>query len=209
MDVAKFRGAKGDEDGIISMAEFDRVGLPMVGGCAGCGASVAAYNMYPSKSGYVCCKDCIYEKGFSTVEEFEQFHDDAEMADQNERLRAHAERVVRDLHQLQGLCKRGKLTLPNAFVEGNFEVGNGGEVQLRGSQSVRDVALPVDHPEEGTVFDVGSQENIPATREQPEDWDFVTLFPACPTHMTAMWIALMFIRYEIDAAVASEEGDRF
>lgn len=72
LDIAKFRGIKKNNDGHITMAEFDRVGLPMMGGCEGCNASIACYNSYPSKSGYLRCGDCITENmAFATVEEFE------------------------------------------------------------------------------------------------------------------------------------------
>lgn len=71
LDVAKARGVQEGEHG-ISGGEFDRVGLPMMGGCEVCGATVAAYNACPSTTGYLRCRSgCIYEDGFATVEAFE------------------------------------------------------------------------------------------------------------------------------------------
>jgi hypothetical protein len=71
LDVAFARGVK-EVDGTINGAEFERVGLPFMGGCQGCGASIAAYNAYPSKSGYLQCRDCIEGIGFASVEDFER-----------------------------------------------------------------------------------------------------------------------------------------
>lgn len=48
--------------------DFNEAGLAMIGGCRGCGATIAAYNAYPSRSGYWTCADCISD-GFRTVEE--------------------------------------------------------------------------------------------------------------------------------------------
>jgi hypothetical protein len=54
----------------LSGADFDRVGLPMTGGCEVCGASVAAYNSCPSKTGFIRCENgCVGELGYETVEE--------------------------------------------------------------------------------------------------------------------------------------------
>ena len=47
--------------------------LPIMGGCEGCYASIAAYNAYPSHSGYLRCKDCISQDGFATVEQARAF----------------------------------------------------------------------------------------------------------------------------------------
>lgn len=56
----------------ISMFDAIDTGYPFFGGCCKCGASLAAYNMYPSKNGYVMCKGCIEgsEMGFNSFEEF-------------------------------------------------------------------------------------------------------------------------------------------
>jgi hypothetical protein len=40
-----------------------------MGGCCKCEACIAAYNAYPSKSGYLKCGDCIGNDGFDMVEE--------------------------------------------------------------------------------------------------------------------------------------------
>jgi hypothetical protein len=73
LDVALAWGAKQDDDGSINGAEFDRVGLPLFGGCQCCHASIAAYNAYPSQSGFLRCEDCIGDMGFNTVKEFENW----------------------------------------------------------------------------------------------------------------------------------------
>lgn len=51
-------------------ADFTSNGVAMLGGCENCHAMLAAYNAYPSKSGYWRCADCIGGTGFDTVEEF-------------------------------------------------------------------------------------------------------------------------------------------
>ena len=71
-DVAKAWGVQEDSDNCISMAEYERVGLNMLGGCECCGASIAIYNAYPAKSGFWRCSDCIGEDGFKTVKDFEK-----------------------------------------------------------------------------------------------------------------------------------------
>src|SRR5215468_2812495 len=50
--------------------DFSRLGVAIVGGCEGCTATIAAYNAYPSTSGYWRCADCINDTGFATVEEY-------------------------------------------------------------------------------------------------------------------------------------------
>lgn len=72
LDIAKAEGATADTNGAISMEQFDTRGLPMFGGCEVCGASITAYNAYPSKSGFLRCNDCIDDHGYQTVEEFRQ-----------------------------------------------------------------------------------------------------------------------------------------
>lgn len=70
-DIAIARGAR-VVDGGINGSEFERVGLPMMGGCQGCGASIAAYNAYPGTNGYLvggCCRGQF--DIFETVDEFE------------------------------------------------------------------------------------------------------------------------------------------
>ena len=70
LELAIHRGAKVAEDGSVSGAEINRVGLPVLGGCISCGATVAAYNACPSRSGYLkCSEDCIGGDGWETVEE--------------------------------------------------------------------------------------------------------------------------------------------
>ena len=73
LDLAITRGAKENENGGISGDEFYRVGLDIMGGCECCGASIAAYNAYPSASGFWRCADCIGDEGFGTVEDYKEW----------------------------------------------------------------------------------------------------------------------------------------
>jgi|GEM_PF-3033727 len=50
----------------------DYAGLPMLGGCEICGATIAPYNAYPSRSGYWRCAQCIGDTGWLTVVEANQ-----------------------------------------------------------------------------------------------------------------------------------------
>ena len=78
LELAKFRGAK-DDDGSISGGEFARVGLPIMGGCEVCEATIAAYNACPSKTGYLrCANGCIADLGWYDVAECNRdlFEDD-------------------------------------------------------------------------------------------------------------------------------------
>lgn len=76
MDVAESRGVKIDDDGGVRAQEFERVDLPVMGGCCVCGATVSPYNAYPGKNGKLHCKDDIGDKGFKAVEEFEKAYAD-------------------------------------------------------------------------------------------------------------------------------------
>lgn len=82
LQVAIARGATPQEDGAFTMEAIENVGIPFFGGCACCGASIAAHNEYPSKSGMLKCESCIGDNGFNSVEEFEAFvksrHDEME-----------------------------------------------------------------------------------------------------------------------------------
>lgn len=51
--------------------DFEKAGLPMIGGCEVCGACVAAYNAGPSRTGSIrCLAGCIDGVEFWTVEEW-------------------------------------------------------------------------------------------------------------------------------------------
>ena len=52
--------------------DFYRNGVDLLGGCEGCHATIAAYNAYPSKSGYWRCADCIGNDGYATVTDFKE-----------------------------------------------------------------------------------------------------------------------------------------
>lgn len=48
-----------EKDG-LTLGDFDILDLPMMGGCSGCGASIAAFNSHFGKNGYLigaCCFD--------------------------------------------------------------------------------------------------------------------------------------------------------
>lgn len=61
-----------DQKGALNGADFQRIGLPMFGGCVSCEASIAAYNAYPTTTGYLMCKDCVCDEvGFETTDAFE------------------------------------------------------------------------------------------------------------------------------------------
>ncbi|WP_297775404.1 hypothetical protein [Mycobacterium sp.] len=53
-----------------SGADYQEAGLPMMGGCENCGATIAAYNAYPSTSGFLRCEGCIGDDGYPTVRAF-------------------------------------------------------------------------------------------------------------------------------------------
>lgn len=65
LDLARFRGVTE-----LSNSEFERVGLPLTGGCEVCGASMAAYNAAPARTGFLrCASGCIGIDGYASVEE--------------------------------------------------------------------------------------------------------------------------------------------
>lgn len=68
LDLALHRGVVESPEGRISGGEFERVGLPIMGGCEVCGATIGAYNAAPSKTGYLrCSNDCIADQGWTDV----------------------------------------------------------------------------------------------------------------------------------------------
>lgn len=70
LELAIHRGAKADAEGGMSFAEIERVGLPGIGGCEVCEATIAAYNASPCRTGYLrCTNTCVGGQGFETVEE--------------------------------------------------------------------------------------------------------------------------------------------
>lgn len=52
------------------LAEYD---IPLGGGCKACGATIAAYNACPTRSGYIACQGECARDGFRTVEEYAAF----------------------------------------------------------------------------------------------------------------------------------------
>ena len=68
MELAQYRLGLEDADHMTG-ADFQRANLDILGGCEICAASIAAYNAYPSRSGYWRCADCVGDDGFKTVQE--------------------------------------------------------------------------------------------------------------------------------------------
>lgn len=52
-----------------SGADYAEAGLPMLGGCESCEATIAAYNAYPSTTGYLRCADDVAGAEFFSVRE--------------------------------------------------------------------------------------------------------------------------------------------
>ena len=54
----------------VSGGDFDEANLAILGGCEICGASIAAYNGCPSKTGFWrCLHGCIADQGWTDVRE--------------------------------------------------------------------------------------------------------------------------------------------
>lgn len=72
LDLAKARGAQPEPEGTYSAASLAAVGFELLGGCASCGATIAAYNAHPSRTGFWRCGECIDGRlGFASVAEFD------------------------------------------------------------------------------------------------------------------------------------------
>ncbi len=67
LDYVKF--VVGDKD-TYTDDDFFRNGVGILGHCQLCAATLAAYNAYPSTSGYWRCADCLGHTGFATAAEF-------------------------------------------------------------------------------------------------------------------------------------------
>lgn len=64
----------GDQDSYSANDHYD-AGYEIMGGCAGCQATLASYNAYPTRSGYWSCVDCVPEgEGFDSIEDFTAFY---------------------------------------------------------------------------------------------------------------------------------------
>jgi hypothetical protein len=93
--------------------DFARAGVDILGGCEYCGATLAAYNAYPSKSGYWRCAGCIGSDGFPTVENFVSHE-------------SQADRAVTWLLRLRQL-QAGGLDFDAALAQANAEAEQDGE----------------------------------------------------------------------------------
>jgi hypothetical protein len=72
--LAEQTGKPVAEFGPVNGADLESVDLAIMGGCEVCGATLAAYNGCPSRSGYWrCASGCIGGDGFETVAQFEAF----------------------------------------------------------------------------------------------------------------------------------------
>lgn len=61
---------RGEDPPEWTMGDYERLDLPMLGGCEVCGASIAAYNACPSKTGFLrCANGCIADQGWDTAPE--------------------------------------------------------------------------------------------------------------------------------------------
>lgn len=61
----------GDQDS-YSGADHEAAGYAIMGGCAGCGATLASYNAHPTRSDYWGCADCVPgHMGYATVAEYQ------------------------------------------------------------------------------------------------------------------------------------------
>jgi hypothetical protein len=78
IDAAKTRGLVESPDGLITAGALAEVGFPILGGCAKCEASIAAYNAYPGRGGFWLCGDCVGDDGFETAENFERWCEEQE-----------------------------------------------------------------------------------------------------------------------------------
>jgi len=67
LDLARHRLNK--PEGNLNGQDFEDAGLAIMGGCYGCGASLAAYNAYPTTQGSWSCNDCLYGQGWDSVSE--------------------------------------------------------------------------------------------------------------------------------------------
>ena len=53
----------------VDKVDYKKVKLPIFGECMGCHASIAAFNSYPSKNGFIMCKKCIGDQGWENLED--------------------------------------------------------------------------------------------------------------------------------------------
>jgi hypothetical protein len=60
--------------GTVSAGDFEELGFPFYVGCECCGAGLAPYNAYPSRSGFIRCGFCIGAEGFPSAAAFEKFY---------------------------------------------------------------------------------------------------------------------------------------
>lgn len=68
LKLALYRLGLPDDTSSLNGAQFAEVGLQIMGGCEVCGATLAAYNACPSKSGYWrCLNGCIGNDGWYDV----------------------------------------------------------------------------------------------------------------------------------------------
>lgn len=68
--VAQVLGRDLEIESEFSAGDFEQAGRPMLGGCQSCGATIAAYNMFPTRTGFTSCADCLLDgQGFETVED--------------------------------------------------------------------------------------------------------------------------------------------
>lgn len=68
LEIAEELGVE-SKDGQVNGGEIMKYGLPLMGGCEICHASIACYNAYPTQSGYLRCGDCVHDTGWDDMDE--------------------------------------------------------------------------------------------------------------------------------------------
>jgi hypothetical protein len=71
LDVCFALGEKPDERDSFTADQIMKHGLPFFSSCQCCHASLGPYNAFPSRMGYIRCRDCIDELGYQSLAEFE------------------------------------------------------------------------------------------------------------------------------------------
>lgn len=70
LEIARELGVESN-DGVVNAAEIMKWGLPFMGGCQHCAATIACYNAAPTSTGMLQCVECADGNGvgYATVDE--------------------------------------------------------------------------------------------------------------------------------------------
>lgn len=72
-DLLRAKDGKPPAGDTVSGDELAEYGISILGGCGHCQAQLAAYNGYPSKSGYWSCRECLSdEDGIYSLQDWEK-----------------------------------------------------------------------------------------------------------------------------------------